>query len=82
MEFRRDYYIKKLIDRKNNGLIKVITGIRRCGKSYLLFNLFKKHLIKSGVRSKQIIELSLDDDQNEELLDRKKLGEYVRNKII
>lgn len=82
MEFRRDYYIKKLIDRKNNGFIKVITGIRRCGKSYLLFNLFKKHLIKSGVKSKQIIELSLDDDQNEELLDRKKLGEYVRNKII
>ena len=82
MEFRRDYYIKKLIDRKNNGLIKVITGIRRCGKSYLLFNLFKKHLIKNGVKSKQIIELSLDDDQNEELLDRKKLGEYVRNKII
>lgn len=60
----------------------MITGIRRCGKSYLLFNLFKKHLIKSGVKSKQIIELSLDDDQNEELLDRKKLGEYVRNKII
>lgn len=82
MEFRRDYYIKKLIDRKNNGFIKVITGIRRCGKSYLLFNLFKKHLIKSGVKSKEIIELSLDDDQNEELLDRKKLGEYVRNKII
>ncbi|MBR1454440.1 MAG: ATP-binding protein [Lachnospiraceae bacterium] len=82
MEFQRDYYIKKLIDRKNNGFIKVITGIRRCGKSYLLFNLFKKHLIKNGVKSKQIIELSLDDDQNEELLDRKKLGEYVRNKII
>ena len=81
MEFQRDYYIQKLIDRKNNGFIKVITGIRRCGKSYLLFNLFKKHLIDSGVKSKQIIELSLDDDQNEELLDRKKLGEYIRNKI-
>ena len=71
MEFQRDYYIQKLINRKNNGFIKVITGIRRCGKSYLLFNLFKKHLIESGVKSKQIIELSLDDDQNEELLDKK-----------
>ena len=81
MEFQRDCYLQKLINRKNNGLIKVITGIRRCGKSYLLFNLFKKYLIESGVNSKHIIELSLDDDQNEELLDRKKLGEYIRNKI-
>ena len=74
MEFQRDCYLQKLINRKNNGFIKVITGIRRCGKSYLLFNLFKKYLIESGVNSKHIIELSLDDDQNEELLDRKKLG--------
>ena len=82
MEFQRDYYLQKLINRKNNGFIKVITGIRRCGKSYLLFNLFKKHLLESGVKSKYIIELSLDDDQNEELLDRKKLGEYIRSKIV
>ena len=82
MEFQRDYYLQKLINRKSNGFIKVITGIRRCGKSYLLFNLFKKHLIESGVKSKNIIELSLDDDQSEELLDRKKLGEYIRNKIV
>ena len=82
MEFSRDYYIQKLINRKNNGFIKVITGIRRCGKSYLLFNLFKKHLLDSGVKSKYIIELSLDDDQNEELLDKKKLGEFIRGKII
>lgn len=82
MEFQRDYYLQKLINRKNNGFIKVITGIRRCGKSYLLFNLFKKHLLESGVKAKYIIELSLDDDQNEELLDRKKLGEYIRSKIV
>ena len=82
MEFQRDYYLQKLINRKNNGFIKVITGIRRCGKSYLLFNLFKKHLLESGVKSNNIIELSLDDDQNEELLDRKKLGEYIRSKIV
>ena len=81
MEFQRDYYLQKLINRKNNGFIKVITGIRRCGKSYLLFKLFKKHLLDSGVKSKYIIELSLDDEQNEEFLDRKKLGEYIRSKI-
>lgn len=82
MEFQRDYYLQKLVNRKNNGFIKVITGIRRCGKSYLLFNLFKKYLLDSGVKSKYIIELSLDDEQNEELLDRKKLGDYIRSKII
>ena len=82
MEFQRDYYLQKLINRKHNGFIKVITGIRRCGKSYLLFNLFKKHLLESGVKSKYIIELSLDDEQNEEILNRKKLGDYIRSKII
>nr|WP_330360835.1 hypothetical protein [Dorea sp. AGR2135] len=49
MEIRRDFYLDKLIKRKNNGLIKVITGIRRCGKSYLLNNLFYHHLLESGV---------------------------------
>lgn len=49
MEIRRDYYLEKLIKRKNNGLIKVITGIRYCGKSYLLNKLFYNHLIESGV---------------------------------
>ena len=52
MEIRRDYYLEKLIKRKNNGLIKVITGIRYCGKSYLLNNLFYNHLIESGVDAK------------------------------
>ena len=82
MEFQRDFYLQKLINRKSNGFIKVITGIRRCGKSYLLFNLFKKHLLEDGVKSGHIIELSFDDEQNEELLDRKKLGDFIRNKII
>lgn len=55
MEIRRDYYLEKLIKRKNNGLIKVITGIRYCGKSYLLKNLFYNHLIESGVDADHII---------------------------
>ena len=49
MKIKRDYYLQKLIAKKHNGLIKVITGMRRCGKSYLLFTLFKKHLLESGV---------------------------------
>ena len=56
---RRDHYLQKLIDRKENGLIKVITGIRRCGKSFLLFDLFYDHLIESGVREEQIIPIAL-----------------------
>ena len=56
---RRDHYLQKLIDRKENGLIKVITGIRRCGKSFLLFDLFYDHLVESGVREEQIIPIAL-----------------------
>ena len=54
---RRDHYLQKLIDRKENGLVKVITGIRRCGKSFLLFNLFYDYLIESGVKEEQIISI-------------------------
>ena len=60
MEIRRDYYLNKLINRKNNGQIKVITGIRRCGKSYLLNNLFYRHLLESGVRKDHIIRFAFD----------------------
>lgn len=59
-EIKRDYYLEQLIKRKNNGLIKIVTGIRRCGKSYLLRTLFKKHLIASGVDEKHIIEMAFD----------------------
>lgn len=55
----RDAYLSKLIDKKENGLIKVITGIRRCGKSYLLF---RDYLIESGIKEEQIISIALDDD--------------------
>ena len=54
MEIRRDFYLDKLIKKKNNGLIKVITGIRRCGKSYLLNRLFYHHLLESGVDADHI----------------------------
>ena len=59
---QRNHYLQKLIDRRENGLVKVITGIRRCGKSFLLFNLFYDYLIESGVKEEQIISIALDDD--------------------
>ena len=59
-EIKRDYYLDQLIKRKNNGLIKIVTGIRRCGKSYLLRTIFKKYLIESGVDEGHIIEMAFD----------------------
>ena len=82
VEIKRDYYLQKLIDRKNNHLIKIITGIRRCGKSYLLNYLFKNYLLNSGVKENHIIMIALDDNMNSDLLDTKKLREYINEKVI
>ena len=82
MEIKRDIYLDRLIRRKNNGLIKVITGIRRCGKSYLLFNLFHNHLISSGIPEDHIIEVALDDRSNKELRNPDNMLEYVKKQII
>ena len=82
MEIKRDYYLNKLIEAKEDGLIKVVTGIRRSGKSYLLNNLFYKHLLNTNVKDDHIIKVALDDSDNEELLNSKKLSKYIKNKII
>lgn len=79
---KRDSYLRRIIDKKENGLIKVITGIRRCGKSYLLFNLFYDYLIESGVKEEQIITIALDDDTNIQYRDPNELSKYVRSKIV
>ena len=79
---RRDYYLQKLIDRKENGLVKVITGIRRCGKSFLLFNLFYDYLIGSGVKPEQIISVALDDDTLVDYRDPAELSKYIRSKLV
>lgn len=81
MEIRRDRYLNKLIERKGNRSIKVITGIRRCGKSYLLFNLFYRYLLENNVPEDHIIRIALDDDEHEELLERKMLSAYIKEKI-
>lgn len=78
----RDEYLNRIIDRKENGLIKVITGIRRCGKSFLLFNLFYDYLIESGVKEEQIITIALDDDTFVKYRDPDELSKYIRGKIV
>lgn len=81
MEIKREQYLKQLIDGKNNGLIKIVTGIRRCGKSYLLFKLFYRHLIASGVQEDHIIRIALDDIENEHLRAPMALYKEIKSKI-
>ena len=77
----RDLYLNQLIDRKENGLIKVITGIRRCGKSYLLFHLYYHYLLQNGVKDDHIIRVALDDDDNKELRDPDNLSSFFHGRI-
>ena len=95
MEIRRDYYLEKLVKRKNNGLIKVVTGIRRCGKSFLLNNLFYHHLLESGVDTDHIIRFAFDSADDLHLIgesliqmskekrgaDPEKFTAYIRTKV-
>lgn len=78
MEIKRDTYLEQLKIRRDNGMIKIITGIRRCGKSFLLFVLFKKYLLENGVDNGHIIEIALDGIENEELRDPKKCYQYIK----
>ncbi len=80
-EIQRNYYLEQLIKRKGNGLIKIVTGIRRCGKSYLLRRLFKNHLIESGVDEKHIIEMSFDLFDNIEYRNPKIFYAWVKEKL-
>lgn len=82
MEIKRDYYLNELVDRLDNGLIKIITGIRRCGKSYLLNTIFKNYLIEQGIEENHIIQLSLDERNNLKYLNPDTLDEYIRSLII
>lgn len=81
MEIKRDHYLNKLIMKKHNGLIKVITGIRRCGKSYLLFSLFRNHLLESGVDESHIIELAFDSFENKKYRDPEVLYPFIKAQL-
>ena len=96
MEISRDFYLDKLIKRKHNGLIKVITGIRRCGKSYLLNNLFYHHLLNNGVNADHIIRFAFDSaddlyligesliqiEKEKRGIDPEKFMAYIRSKVV
>lgn len=82
MVINRDTYLNQLIRKKRNGLIKIITGIRRCGKSYLLFELYHAYLNSIGVEDNFILELSLDDEVNAKFRNPLELGNYIRSLII
>lgn len=82
MIIKRDFYLSKLIQHKKNGLVKIITGIRRCGKSYLLFKLFRDHLLESGIKEDHIISVALDDFGNRKLQNPDELYNYVKSQIV
>ena len=81
MEIKRDSYLTQLVERKNNGMVKVITGIRRCGKSFLLFTIFKRYLLESGINADHIIEIALDGIENEELRNPKLCYAFIKDTI-
>lgn len=81
MEIKREFYLKKLIDGLDNGLIKIVTGIRRCGKSYLLDPIFKDYLCETGVKEDHIIKIDLDERENYIYHNPDELNKYVKDKI-
>ena len=78
---RRDVYLQRLVDRRENGKIKIVTGIRLCGKSFLLFNLYRQYLLGSGVDASRIITISLDDGRCAALRDRTALWAFLRQRL-
>ena len=81
MVIKRDIHLKKLIDSKHNGMIKVVTGVRRCGKSYLLFNLFCQHLREEGIADDHIIKVDLEDRRNKALRAPDALLNYIDSRM-
>ena len=81
MNISRPIYLQQLINRMNNGMIKIVTGLRRCGKSYLLFELFREYLLSSGVKAKNIIGIELDRFTSAKYREPAVLLDYLNSKI-
>ena len=82
MDIKRDRYLNDLINRMNNGMIKVVTGIRRCGKSYLIFNIFKNYLISQGVLESHIVTIELDQRKDKKYRDPDIILDYIESCIV
>lgn len=82
MNIKRDKYLNDLINRMNNGMVKVVTGIRRCGKSYLIFNIFKNYLLEHGVDEKHIILIQLDQRKDKKYRDPDTVLDYIESSIV
>jgi len=82
MEFARREYVRKLASRKDNGRVKIVTGLRRSGKSYLLFELYARYLLASGIGEDQIVGLALDALPNARYRNPMELDKYVRERIV
>lgn len=81
MHIKREAYLGEIVDRMHNGMIKVITGIRRCGKTYLLFEIFTRYLREQGISNGQIIEVALDNEENASLRDPSNLSAFLNSKL-
>ena len=81
MEIKRDFYLNKLIQHRKNGMVKIVTGVRRCGKSYLLFKLFRDYLIGNGVPADHIIAIALDDYGNKALQNPDELYQHIKHAV-
>ena len=81
MEIQRPRYLEQLESKKGNGLVKVVTGVRRCGKSYLLFEMFKRNLIESGIRPESIVELAFDRFSSAPLRDPNEFYQWVTDRL-
>lgn len=81
MEIKREKYLQDLKDRMHNGMIKVVTGIRRCGKSYLIFTIFKRYLLEDGVKEDHIIEMEFDRKEDAGYRDPNLLLAYIKGRI-
>ena len=82
MQIKRNFYLQQLIDGRQNGLIKIVTGIRRCGKSYLLFTLFWQYLKGNGVAEDHIIKIALDDIESSDLREPLSLYRFIKSKMV
>lgn len=82
MVFERKYYLDQLVRAEGNGMIKIVTGIRRCGKSFLLFNLFRQHLLERGISENHIIQVNLEDRRNKRLRDPDALLQHIDSLMV